>query len=113
MRAFIFIDARGKRIESLTYGRLQIDAPRWQVTWGGARVRLSRAPMMLVYQLANRPGVIRSREDLLSAIARATTDNDRAIDSCVKKARQAFRAVDDAFDQIEVIYGEGYRWRLE
>lgn len=113
MRKLLFIDVRGKRVESLTHGRLMIDAPRWQVTWGGVKVKLSRAPMLLVFALARRPGIVRERSNLLRSVANATTDNERALDSCVRNARKAFRLIDPDFDQIEGVYGGGYRWRPE
>ncbi|WP_395541529.1 winged helix-turn-helix domain-containing protein [Neotabrizicola sp. sgz301269] len=114
MSGFIMIDVRGRRIESLTLGRLQIDAPRWLATWDGVKVKLPRAPMLLVYHLACRPGLIRSRDALFAAIVtKATANPNRTIDSCVKRARRAFEEVDPNFNQIDAVYTIGYRWRLE
>jgi DNA-binding response OmpR family regulator len=110
MRDFILITGCGRRVESLVQGRLQIDAPRWLATWNGAKVQLPRAPMLMVYHLANRPGIIRTRGFLYDAIDSRANDL-RAVDFCIKKVRQAFRAVDPTFDQIEVILSEGYRWK--
>ena len=36
---------------------------------------------------------------------------DRAIDCHIKRLRKKFRAVDDAFDMIEALYGVGYRFK--
>jgi len=35
----------------------------------------------------------------------------RTIDSQVKRLRKKFKAVDDAFDMIETLYGVGYRFK--
>ena len=36
---------------------------------------------------------------------------DRTIDSHIKRMRYKFKAVDDAFDMIDTLYGVGYRFR--
>ena len=36
----------------------------------------------------------------------------RTITSHVKRIRQKFPALDPAFDQIDTVYGMGYRWRM-
>ena len=38
--------------------------------------------------------------------------SDRTIDSHVKRIRRKFQVVDSAFDQIEGVYGAGYRYRV-
>jgi two-component system response regulator ChvI len=37
--------------------------------------------------------------------------DDRTIDSHIKRVRKKFRAVDDSFDNIETLYGIGYRYK--
>ena len=37
--------------------------------------------------------------------------DDRTIDSHVKRVRKKFRAADDSFNQIETLYGIGYRYK--
>jgi two-component system response regulator ChvI len=62
--------------------------------------------------LASRPGVVKSRNALMDA---AYDDqvyvDDRTIDSHVKRLRKKFRQEDDTFDQIETLYGIGYRYK--
>ena len=68
--------------------------------------------ILLVKALAARPGMVKSRDQLIDA---AYGDNvyvdDRTIDSHVKRVRKKFRNVDDAFNQIETLYGIGYRYK--
>jgi two-component system response regulator ChvI len=37
--------------------------------------------------------------------------DDRTIDSHIKRLRKKFKAVDTTFDNIETLYGIGYRYR--
>jgi two-component system response regulator ChvI len=37
--------------------------------------------------------------------------DDRTIDSHIKRLRKKFKAVDDSFNQIETLYGVGYRYK--
>ena len=37
--------------------------------------------------------------------------DDRTIDSHIKRLRKKFRVIDKKFDQIETLYGVGYRYR--
>ena len=37
--------------------------------------------------------------------------DDRTIDSHIKRIRRKFRVVDSAFNEIETLYGIGYRYR--
>jgi two-component system response regulator ChvI len=39
--------------------------------------------------------------------------DDRTIDSHIKRIRKKFRALDPKFDQIETLYGVGYRYKEE
>jgi two-component system OmpR family response regulator len=39
--------------------------------------------------------------------------DDSTITSHVKRIRKKFAAIDPAFDQIESVYGMGYRWNEE
>ena len=59
--------------------------------------------------LALRPGVIKSRNQLMDA---AYPDDvfvdDRTVDSHIKRMRRKFRAIDREFSAIETLYGAGY-----
>jgi two-component system response regulator ChvI len=109
------IDMHGRQIASLACGRLRIDAPRWMVTWDGVPLRLPIGPLLLVHSLASRPGIVRSRNELIGEIndPRGAESFDRAIDTQVKRAKQAFRRIDPSFNQIVAIYCVGYSWRAE
>lgn len=94
---------------TLTRGRLFMDPARHQVTWQGQPVSLTVTEFLILEALAIRPGVIKSRNQLMDA---AYPDDvfvdDRTVDSHIKRMRRKFRLVDPAFDAIDTLYGAGY-----
>lgn len=98
--------------KSLKRGKLVMDAARHECTWEGKPVRLTVTEFLLLHALAQRPGFVKSRDNLMDA---AYDDqvyvDDRTIDSHIKRMRKKFRLVDQEFDSIETLYGVGYRYR--
>ena len=90
-------------------GRLRMDPSRHRVTWDGKPVSLTVTEFLILECLAQRPGVIKSRNQLMDA---AYPDDvfvdDRTVDSHIKRLRRKFRAVDPEFGGIETLYGAGY-----
>jgi two-component system response regulator ChvI len=77
-------------------------------------VQLTVTEFLLVKALAARPGIVKSRDQLIdAAYGENIYVDDRTIDSHVKRIRKKFRAVDNGFAQIETLYGIGYRYREE
>ena len=95
--------------EVYTRGRLSVDPARHQVTWDGRPVSLTVTEFLILQALAARPGVIKSRNQLMDA---AYPDevyvDDRTVDSHIKRMRRKFRSVDKEFGAIETLYGAGY-----
>jgi len=93
-------------------GRLTLDSARHDCLWDGKPVRLTVTEFLLLQSLAQRPGFVKSRDNLMDA---AYDDqvyvDDRTIDSHIKRMRKKFRQVDGDFDAIETLYGVGYRYR--
>jgi two-component system response regulator ChvI len=98
--------------EALVRGKLALDPQRHDCTWDGRPVRLTVTEFLILRCLAQRPGFVKSRDNLMDA---AYDDqvyvDDRTIDSHIKRLRKKFKAVDDSFDAIETLYGVGYRYR--
>ncbi|MEX0859879.1 MAG: response regulator transcription factor [Cucumibacter sp.] len=97
---------------TLERGSLVMDQERHTCTWKGERVTLTVTEFLILFALAQRPGVVKSRNALMDA---AYDDqvyvDDRTIDSHIKRLRKKFKAVDDDFDMIETLYGVGYRFK--
>ena len=96
----------------LERGLLRMDPERHTCTWKGEPVTLTVTEFLILQSLAQRPGVVKSRNALMDA---AYDDqvyvDDRTIDSHIKRLRKKFKSVDQAFEMIETLYGVGYRFK--
>ena len=98
----------------LERGRLVMDPARHKVLWDGKDVTLTVTEFLILEALAQRPGVVKSRNQLLDvAYHDDVYVDDRTIDSHIKRIRRKFRTVDGQFDAIETLYGVGYRFGEE
>lgn len=114
------ISALFRRIDALTTGTqteqdsvlkrgpLTIDINRYAIEWNETNVDLTLTEFWMVYTLANRPGHVKNREQLMED-AKIVVD-DATITSHIKRIRKKFQAIDKAFDCIDTVYGMGYRW---
>jgi two-component system response regulator ChvI len=97
--------------QTVTVGDLTLDPLRLAVSWRAKPVSLTVTEFLLLQSLASRPGVVKTREQLMrDAYADAVSVSDRTIDSHVKRIRRKFAAVDPSFGAIEGVYGAGYRY---
>ena len=98
--------------KSIVRGNLTLDPNRHACTWKGEAVRLTVTEFLILQALAQRPGYVKSRDQLMDA---AYDDqvyvDDRTIDSHIKRLRKKFKAVDDDFQQIETLDGVGYMYK--
>jgi len=102
----------GKSEGILVRGDLILDSDRHICTWKERPVSLTVTEFLLLKALAQRPGHVKNRDQLMdAAYGESIYVDDRTIDSHIKRLRKKFRAVDDAFEQIETLYGVGYRYR--
>ncbi len=108
-------DANLERTESekvILRGKLEMDPMRHSSVWDGKPVTLTVTEFLILHALSQRPGFVKSRDQLMDA---AYDDqvyvDDRTIDSHIKRIRKKFRDVDEEFDSIETLYGVGYRYR--
>jgi len=95
--------------EPIRRGRLTMDPARHTVTWQGDPVSLTVTEFLILEALALRPGVVKTRNQLMDAAYHDDVFvDDRTIDSHIKRLRRKFRAVDREFAAIETLYGAGY-----
>jgi two-component system response regulator ChvI len=100
--------------EPIIRGKLEMDPARHRVRWGGRDVPLTVTEFLILDALAQRPGFVKSRDQLMDvAYAHDSYVDDRTIDSHIKRLRKKFRAVDKDFGAIETLYGVGYRFDEE
>ncbi len=95
-------------------GHLTMDPLRHAVTWKGLDVSLTVTEFLLLQALAQRPGFVKSRDQLMDvAYDDQVYVDDRTIDSHIKRLRKKMRMVDDEFSATETLYGIGYRYNEE
>ena len=105
--------AEGKEslVEPIRRGRLVMDPARHQVEWAGQPVSLTVTEFLILEALALRPGVVKTRSQLMDAAYHEDVFvDDRTIDSHIKRLRRKFRQVDGGFGAIETLYGAGYSY---
>ncbi|MBM3592469.1 MAG: response regulator transcription factor [Alphaproteobacteria bacterium] len=96
----------------LARGDLMLDETKHTCLWKGKPVQLTVTEFLLVKALALRPGMVKNRDQLIdAAYGENIYVDDRTIDSHVKRIRRKFRHTDEDFDQIETLYGIGYRYK--
>jgi two-component system response regulator ChvI len=97
--------------EVMARGKLVLDSQRHSCTWDGKDVQLTVTEFLILQALAQRPGFVKSRDNLMDA---AYDDqvyvDDRTIDSHIKRLRKKFKLVDDSFESIQTLYGVGYKY---
>ncbi|WP_166418221.1 response regulator transcription factor [Cochlodiniinecator piscidefendens] len=98
----------------ISRGELSMDPLRHAVTWKGMDVSLTVTEFLLLQALAQRPGFVKSRDQLMDvAYDDQVYVDDRTIDSHIKRLRKKMRNVDSDFSAIETLYGIGYRYNEE
>ena len=100
----------------ISHGKLKLDPSQLECEWGGKQLpdKLTTTEFLIVRELAQRPGIIKERAQLMDVAYREDTDiEDRTIDSHVKRIRKKFKKVDINFSAIETRYGSGYRWNVK
>ena len=93
-------------------GDLILDEDKQLCFWKGIEIELTVAEFNLIKSLAQYPGVVKDRNQLMDAMyGDSIYVDDRTIDSHIKRLRKKFRSYDSSFDQIRTRYGSGYSWR--
>ncbi|MEM7319015.1 MAG: response regulator transcription factor [Pseudomonadota bacterium] len=109
------VDAPGTgETKVMERGNLRMDPLRHAVSWKGSDVSLTVTEFLLLQALAQRPGFVKSRDQLMDvAYDDQVYVDDRTIDSHIKRLRKKMRTADSEFAAIETLYGIGYRYNEE
>lgn len=92
----------------MTRGDLMLNVERLTCTWRNMAIEMTHNEFRMVKELVNRPGQVKTRQQLMDAAGIVQEDN--SITSYIKRIRRKFVDIDDTFDQINAVYGVGYRW---
>ena len=99
--------------KTIKTSELEIDKERHLVTWQKKPVNLTVTESMLLLSLAKRPGLVRSRSQLMDAAYDGTIYvSDRTIDSHVRNIRNKLKQVDPSCDIISTVHGLGYKLKV-
>tara|TARA_B110000438_G_scaffold303465_1_gene365061 strand:+ start:1957 stop:2670 length:714 start_codon:yes stop_codon:yes gene_type:complete len=103
---------KNKNEKKFEKGDLILDDLKQLCFWKGEIIELTVAEFNLIKSLANHPGVIKDRNQLMDSMyGNDIYVDDRTIDSHIKRLRKKFKSYDSSFDQIRTRYGSGYSWR--
>jgi two-component system response regulator ChvI len=104
--------APGGNEKPLLRGEMVLDPARHLCSWRGKTVNLTVTEFLILKTLAQRPGHVKNRDQLMdAAYCDSVYVDDRTIASLTKRLRKKFRDIDPEFNQIETLYGVGYRYR--
>jgi two-component system response regulator ChvI len=97
--------------QMVVLGDMTLDPDRHSCKWKGKDVKLTVTEFLILSALVRRPGIVKNRDQLLdAAYGENVYLDDRTIDSHIKRLRRKFREGDPTFDQIETLYGVGYKY---
>jgi two-component system response regulator ChvI len=99
-------------INVMTRGDLKLNDDKHTCTWKGTHVNLTVSEYLLVKSLVDRVGHIKTRDQLIDmAYGSSVYVDDRTIDSHIKRLRKKIRDCDKEFNNIETVYGVGYKYK--
>ena len=94
-------------------GELLIDKERHLVSWKEIDIDLTVTECMLLISLAERPGTVKKRDQLMDAAYQGSVYvSDRTIDSHIRNIRKKFDAVDPKAEIIATVQGLGYKLKI-
>ena len=89
------------------------DRDCWTVSYGDKTCRLPRNQMEVLLYLADHPGYVRSRKQIMDQRDPDRLDiNDRSVDSTIRRCRASLRQA-FGMDPIGTHSGVGYYWRKD
>jgi two-component system, OmpR family, response regulator BaeR len=102
---------RAKRGERPAEAGVKLDEAGYRATIGGRDLNLTAVEFQLLKVLADHPGRIYTREQLMDAMYRdQRVVGDRTVDSHIKKIRRKITAVLPDREVVHSIYGLGYKY---
>ncbi|MEM9557677.1 MAG: response regulator transcription factor [Acidobacteriota bacterium] len=93
-------------------GALRLDLQRYTAALDDEPLHLTVTEFLILQALARHPGHVKTRQQLMQeGYPHDTYVSDRTIDSHIKRLRRKLHDIDPDYDEIETVYGLGYRYR--
>lgn len=98
--------------QTFRFRDFELDVAAYELRRAGRRVRLEKRPMDLLILMLARPGVLITRTEIVQALwgDDVFIEVDTAVNTVVRKIRQALRDSSDAPSFVETVPGKGYRF---
>ena len=94
-------------------GALRLDLRRFEARWHEHVLPLTLTEFNLLEALARRPGVVKSRAQLLAeAYPNDVHVEERTIDTHIKRLRRKLAEAGAGEDPIDTVHGVGYRFKV-
>ncbi len=96
----------------LRFGAFEIDPANFQLRRSGRPLRLERIPLEVLVMLVARPGQLVRREEIADGVwgKDVVLDIDNAVNTAIRKVRQALRDDAEHPRYIETVPAKGYRF---
>ncbi len=80
--------------------------------WKNEKINLTVTEFLLLKSLSQAPDFVKTREVLMELVYPVGTYvSTRTIDTHIKRLRKKIQKMDENFDEIETVYGLGYRYK--
>jgi two-component system response regulator ChvI len=97
---------------SYIIGHLSLDTEKYLALWKDIKLDLTVTEFLLLKTLSLAPGFVKTREVLMELVYPVGTYvSSRTIDTHIKRLRKKIQKMDENFDEIETVYGLGYRYK--
>lgn len=98
--------------EIIRFEDFELDRGAFELRQSGRTVRLERIPLELLFFLAENPGRLVTREQILERVwgKDVFVDADNGINTAVRKIRQALKETPESPRFLQTVPGKGYRF---
>ena len=111
VRALLRRIESGGASEVIRAGDVEVDVPKMQVTVAGTPVDLTPTEFQLVATMADQPGRVFTRAQLLDVLHGVSFESyERAVDAHVKNIRRKFGSAPRNPQYILTVHGVGYKF---
>ena len=99
--------------QTIDAGPLRLDLGRFEAQWHGQSLTLTLTEFHLLEALARRPGLVKSRTQLLREVYPHDVHvSERTVDTHIKRLRKKLSEAHATEDPIDTVHGLGYRFKV-